>query len=97
MDMNGKSIYSVCKMNQFSPKYYIIFKKKFPFWKLSSKIISILETFTLNQPQKISILETFRIVRVFEHSKIYRKTINFTPKSRFVQKRAIRFGTVVQP
>jgi hypothetical protein len=56
-----------------------------------------LETFTLNQPQKISILETFYIVRVFEHPKIYRKTINLAPKTHFVQKRAFRFGTVVQP
>lgn len=97
MNMNGTSIYSVCKMSQILAKCYIIFEKKFPFWKLLLKIISILETFSLNQPQKVSKMETFCIVRVFEHPKIYRKTINFTPKSRFVQKRAIHFGTVAQP
>lgn len=95
--MNGKSIHSVCKMSQILAKYYIIFEKKFPFWKLLLKIISILEIFTLNQPQKVSILETFRIVRVFKHPKIYRKTINLAPKHPFVQKRAFRFCTVVQP
>ena len=84
-------------MSQILAKCYIIFEKKFPFWKLLSKLISILETFILNQLQKISILETFNIVRVFQHPKIYRKTINFTPKPHFVQKRAFRFGTVVQP
>ena len=95
--MNGKFIYSVWKMKQILAKYYIIFEKKFPFWKLLLKIISILEIFTLNQPQKVSKMETFCIVRVFEHPKIYRKTINFTPKQHFVQKRTFRFGTVVQP
>lgn len=84
-------------MKQISSKYYIIFEKKFPKWKLLLKIISILEIFTLNQPSKVSILETFGIVRVFEHPKIYRKTINFTPKPHFVQKRAFGFGTAVPP
>ena len=70
-------------MSQILAKYYIIFEKKFPFWKLLSKLISI--------------LETFNIVRVFQHPKIYRKTINLAPKHPFVQKRAFRFGTVAQP